>query len=324
MEKTEVTVFCIAYNQQKYIEKTLKSLVEQETSFRYEVLVHDDASTDGTADIIAQYAIQYPHIIRAVVQKENQYSRGRRIVREILMPMSRSEKYVAFCEGDDYWCDKHKLQEQYDALESNPTCSFSSHITRCVDRENMYKGKIFPIPSIKGGIVDKEILIHWELTKYPWLFHTSSFFVRKSVYQEYHRNYHIYAQKFPVGDKPLLLSCLLKGDCYFIDKVMSAYRMGVGVMTNKWNSIDKRLAFNSKCIEAFKGFDEFTEGKYRKDIEYRIRAYEANSLIVQCKYRELYKQHYIDVLKEYTIKRKIWIVMGILFPRLIRRVELGK
>ena len=113
-----VSVLCTAYNHEKYIRSALDGFVNQKTNFRYEVLINDDASTDHTAAIIAEYEAKHPDIIKPVYQTENQYSKGVSITKSILFPQSKG-KYTAICEGDDYWCDENKLQKQVDFLESH-------------------------------------------------------------------------------------------------------------------------------------------------------------------------------------------------------------
>lgn len=114
-----LTVHTLAYNQAPYIRKCLEGIVLQRTNFKFEAIVHDDASTDGTADIIREYAERYPDIIRPIIETENQFSKpGAPIVG--IMRREMRGKYVAYCEGDDYWTDPLKLQKQVDILESRP------------------------------------------------------------------------------------------------------------------------------------------------------------------------------------------------------------
>ncbi|XKE44005.1 glycosyltransferase family 2 protein [Halomonas organivorans] len=120
-----VSILCITYNHAHYIEKTMSSFLAQVTRFSFEVLIHDDASTDGTSDIITKYHENYPNIIKPIIQKENQYTKGNMIYDE-LKRRARG-KYIAFCEGDDYWTDINKLQIQHDFLESHPDISVSGH-----------------------------------------------------------------------------------------------------------------------------------------------------------------------------------------------------
>lgn len=118
-----VSICCTAYNHEKYLAQTLESFLSQRCNFAYEILIHDDVSTDRTADIIREYAARYPHIIRPMFQTQNQYSRGVPINETFNFPRARG-KYIALCEGDDYWCDPDKLQRQIAHMESDPGCTF--------------------------------------------------------------------------------------------------------------------------------------------------------------------------------------------------------
>jgi len=114
-----VSVSCATYNHEKYIRKTLEGFLMQRTQFRFEILINDDASTDGTPNIVREYEHKYPDLIFPLYQKENQYSKGIVISPTYNWPRARG-KYIALCEGDDYWTDPLKLQKQVDFLENNP------------------------------------------------------------------------------------------------------------------------------------------------------------------------------------------------------------
>lgn len=118
-DKILVSIYCMAYNHEKYIRQTLEGFVNQKTNFKFEVIIHDDASKDHTAEIIKEYERRYPNIIYPIFQKENQYSQKKPIISTFICPKIRG-KYIAVCEGDDYWCDMNKLQKQVDFLENNP------------------------------------------------------------------------------------------------------------------------------------------------------------------------------------------------------------
>lgn len=115
-----VSILCQTYNQQDYIAQCLDSLINQQCDFPYEILVHEDASPDGTAAIVRDYEARYPEIIKPIYQTVNQYNVG--IVRKYQLPRVRGQ-YVAFCEGDDYWLDPGKLARQVAYLEAHPECS---------------------------------------------------------------------------------------------------------------------------------------------------------------------------------------------------------
>jgi len=118
-----VSICCTAYNHEKYIAQALDSFLAQKCDFPFEILVHDDVSTDRTADIIRDYAARYPDIVKPMFQQENQYSRGVPINETFNFPRARG-KYIALCECDDFWCDNEKLQRQIAHMESDPGCTF--------------------------------------------------------------------------------------------------------------------------------------------------------------------------------------------------------
>ena len=133
MENTEnnklpliVTIQCLVYNHESFLRQCLDGFVMQKTSFRFEVIVHDDASTDGSAAIIREYADKYPEIIKPIFETENLYSKRDGSLRRVMYRNTRG-KYVAICEGDDYWTDPYKLQKQVDFLESHPDYVMCSH-----------------------------------------------------------------------------------------------------------------------------------------------------------------------------------------------------
>lgn len=121
-----VSIRCLAYNHEKYIRETLEGFVMQKTNFRFEAIVHDDASTDATAELIREYAEKYPDIIKPIYETENQYSKKDGSLFRISHEACKG-KYIAFCEGDDYWTDPYKLQKQVDFLESHPDYVMCSH-----------------------------------------------------------------------------------------------------------------------------------------------------------------------------------------------------
>ncbi len=123
-----VTIKCMVYNHEKFLRQCLDGFVMQKTTFPFEAIVHDDASTDGSAAIIREYAEKYPDIIKPIYETENQYSKKDGSIHRIIEAAAHPDsKYFAFCEGDDYWTDPDKLQLQVDFLESHPDFSICSH-----------------------------------------------------------------------------------------------------------------------------------------------------------------------------------------------------
>ncbi|MBI6709739.1 glycosyltransferase family 2 protein [Pseudomonas syringae] len=131
-----LSIVCPAYNQEGFIAQTLDGLLSQQTDFRYEILINDDASTDATARIIAHYAERHPTIIRPFYQQINQYSQGRACVPG-LFGEARG-RYIAYCEADDYWTDPQKLQQQVDFLEAHPDYVITYHDAFVFDDHGQY------------------------------------------------------------------------------------------------------------------------------------------------------------------------------------------
>ena len=128
IKNIKVVVWCLAYNQARFIRNALDGFVMQKTNFSFEVIVHDDKSTDGTTDIILEYAKRYPDIIIPVIEAENQWTRGGLVrIIDILNDKYRNAPYIAFCEGDDYWTSPYKLQKQVDFLDKEPQYSMCFH-----------------------------------------------------------------------------------------------------------------------------------------------------------------------------------------------------
>lgn len=126
-QEVMVTVLCLTYNHMAYIKQCLDGFLMQDTSFKFEVIVHDDASTDGTTEILKEYVLKYPDIIRPIIETENQYTKVGFSGMFLQMSRKSNGKYIALCEGDDYWTDPYKLQKQVDFLESHPDYVMCSH-----------------------------------------------------------------------------------------------------------------------------------------------------------------------------------------------------
>ena len=128
-----VSISCITFNHEPFIRDCLDSFLTQETDFPVEVLIHDDASTDQTPSVIREYEARYPHIIKPIYQVQNQYSQGKKPNLDFNFPRAKG-KYIATCEGDDYWTDPSKLQLQVDFLDNNPDFVMCFHDAKATDR----------------------------------------------------------------------------------------------------------------------------------------------------------------------------------------------
>ncbi|OUO91806.1 hypothetical protein B5F40_02950 [Gordonibacter sp. An230] len=227
-----VTVCVTAYNHEKYIEQCLDGIIMQETNFAFEVIVHDDASTDGTSQIIGCYKRRYPNKIVTILQAENQFQQGRSILKEFIFPLAKG-RYIAFCEGDDYWTDPKKLQKQVEYLDSHADCVAVYHGCEVVDEFNRNALTSRPIytPRTSGRYTNLDFALG---KTYPG--QTASLVLRRSVYDG--------SEEFPIedywglqvnGDAKTLLLCLTKGEVYVIGDVMSVHRV-IQTFGSSWSA----------------------------------------------------------------------------------------
>jgi glycosyltransferase involved in cell wall biosynthesis len=258
-----VSVFCTVYNHEKYLRKCLEGFVMQKTNFKFEVIVHDDASTDHSADIIREYEQKYPEIIRPIYQTENQYSQKVGITKTFMMPLARG-KYFANCEGDDYWCDENKLQMQFDIMEAHPDCHLCVHRVHGISEAGKLLNKEFPADSVsvKEGVISTEDFLKIILRTYA--FQTSSYFRRMEDVIEYLQNPPQFKIVSDVGDEPILLYFALLGNVYYIDRAMSCYRLlSVGSWSSKQaRDMNKRISHFKSMVQMYDLFDEYTAHKY--------------------------------------------------------------
>ena len=183
--KPLVVINCITYNHERYLRDALEGFVMQKTDFPFVAIVHDDASTDGTATIVREYAEKYPDIILPIYESENQYSKRDGSLGRVMRKARNATgaKYIAMCEGDDYWTDPLKLQKQVNALEAHPECSIALNRVQAVDSEKNILRKTFPPfdDFNDDEVVDLDDLVESEFKKGNWTFHTSSFFYRAEL-----------------------------------------------------------------------------------------------------------------------------------------------
>lgn len=269
-----VSICCATYNHEKYIRQALDGFVKQKTNFKYEILIHDDASTDKTADIIREYEEKYPGLIKPIYQTENQYSKKVPVTWTYQYPRAKG-KYIAFCEGDDFWCSDTKLQEQYDIMESYPNVVFCAHKVGLVTENGEDSGDTYPQESIglSEGIITSEMFVKMLIGDNVYPFQTTSYFLRGQMFSKLLNEKPDFFLKQPVGDMALMWFFSINGDAYYIDKEYSKYRKGV---PGSWSERQKKskLFFadiHDKRIEAYEAFNLYTKEKYKKWIKRNIQ-----------------------------------------------------
>lgn len=251
-----VTFLCITYNQEDYIEQSIIGFLKQKTLFPYEILIHDDSSTDGTRDIIESYRLRYPNIIRCIYQTDNKYSQG---LSPILIAAKECKSdYIAICEGDDYWVNENKIQNQFDFMMKDTSISMVVSPGRLES-----KGKILSQTQGFYGPKSKVIAAQDILNISGQFAPTASYLIKKE--------YLICSMEFfidaPVGDLFIELYSAALGKLVYFPEVSSVYRLASknsftnqmlkGELTSKVKfilSMEKAIE-KSKKIEALKELD---------------------------------------------------------------------
>jgi len=217
-----VSVCCATFNHAKWIEDAICGFLAQKTDFAFEIIVRDDASIDGTTDIVLDYASRYPNIIRPIVNEFNQYSIG--IAPAKAWPLVARGKYIALCEGDDFWIVTDKLQKQCDLMRLNADAVMSVALTHCfIDNGGILQYQ-------QTTTAPEHSLIDFDDLSYRY-FHTSTFFIRLDAYSEVIKNY----WRKGVFDDTALIACLITlGPFVALSEVVSVYRItGRGVYSSR-------------------------------------------------------------------------------------------
>lgn len=268
MNKTPlVSILCATYNQKDYIAQTIEGFLMQKVNFPIEIIIHDDASTDGTAEIVRKYQAEHPNLIKGIYQTENQYSKKAGVWKNFIYPCATG-KYIAECEGDDYWTDPNKLQKQVDFLESHPDYSACVHRCKCLDcRTNSFSESIPRTETQERDFFLTEIILggggFWGtntlVCRFDFLPDCDAEFWKLS----------------PVGDFPHALSLATRGKIRYLPQEMSVYRL---FAKGSWSSrtlsgpeaYNRRSTHIDKMRESLKAFDKHTNFEYSKFIQEKI------------------------------------------------------
>ncbi len=321
MDEIMVSVDCLVYKHEKYLRKCLDSLVNQKTDFKYEILVHDDASPDGSPNIIKEYEEKYPDLIVPIYQTENQFSKI-----EIDMcwafqfPRARG-KYIAFCEGDDYWTDEYKLQKQFDAMEAHPECSFCTHRVAVVSEDDKETDQSFPEKPLDSGVYDERGFLDMVAIKHS--FQTSSYFIRADILKKWLKegsSIPKFVLTMPVGDKALLWLGAASGKLYYLNDTMSHYRTA---SVGSWSATTEKdreygVDYRKKIIKASEEFNEFTDYRFDDIMKDQIVQRELTIELIQRNYKKMLSSKYKKYFRQYPLKLRLKCIIGAFCPWVVR------
>lgn len=253
-EKIKVVIRCLTFNHAPYIRRCLEGFVTQQTDFKFKALIHDDASTDGTGDIVREYARRYPDLIVPLIETENQYSKQDGSLARILNAAiaDLAPEYIAMCEGDDYWTDPLKLQKQVDFLDANP--DYGLVHTACV---KLCDGKLQPVANrpFSGEVFDA-------LLRHEFFINTLTTCFRRDTFDSIDKTYQ--TRRFKMGDYPMWLEMARITKIGYLNEVTAVYRVLENSASHSKNRI-KSLEFKRNVYE----IKEYFIDRYCPESDYR-------------------------------------------------------
>lgn len=276
-EEPLVSVCCLVYNHAPYLRECFEGFVMQKTNFPIEILVHDDASTDGSQEIIKEYTAKYPTLFKPIYQKENQYSKGIGISATYQFPRAKG-RYIALCEGDDYWIDPYKLQKQVDFLELHTEYRICCHNAYIINHysDNV---KIYPF----NVFLEKKTYVMEDIILNNWFVPTASIMLTKEVVKEYQ----LFAAEHKVFNGDYSLQIIALNDnykLYYSNDMMSVYRLHKGGVS----MIDLKK-MNEYTIETLMMINKYTKNRYRDCIDTKIQ--KLNGLYELERFREFERKN---------------------------------
>lgn len=252
-----VSIKCAVYNHEQYIRQCLEGFVMQKTNFRFEAIVHDDASTDGSAAIIREYAEKYPDIIKPIYEIENQYSKRDGSLTRVMNAACKG-KYIAVCEGDDYWIDPLKLQKQFDFMETH-----SDYILCGTNGLILWDNGVKAPEYFHRRFISMELMPEDVINKWP--FPTASLFYRKELLN--------FSDDFKCriysSDIRLILVALANGRIWSSNAITTIYRLNnnINSSTNRIKSKkDHGLFYIGQMIQLYSSYNEYTNQRFSKDV----------------------------------------------------------
>lgn len=276
MENTKVSIWCLTYNHAAYIKEALDGFLMQKTNFDFNVLIYDDASTDGTSDIVREYQKKYPDIIHAYISPVNTYGKPeRRKILHDLYDQYLTGEYIACCEGDDAWTCEDKLQLQVDFLDKNADCIMTTHAYKRIDYA---ENKTIPqhLCSENRYLLPEEVIL-----RISGSIATASLVARKKVFFRASGGF----PECDVGDIPVHFYSIYHGDIYYFNKEMSIYRyMHKGSWSKEFNGNYEKATCHKLCFMDFlMKYNAYTHERFEKLVWQLMLRYFYDTVSVLCK-----------------------------------------
>ena len=309
--KPLVSIWCPTYNHENYIRDCLSGFVMQKTNFPFEIIVHDDASTDKTQEVIREFEKSYPHLFRCIYQTENQFSKNSAHLPQTMVNNVKG-KYIALTEGDDYWLDPKKLQKQIDFLEKNQDYSICFHNVKVFNEST----QLFVEDELTGDVNSTTTLTELSIRNY---IHTPSV-----VFKNTFKTLPDLFLTAPIGDYPLWCITALSGNLHKMDEEMAVYRIhDKGLMKN---ILDDKLKTKIKVNDGMLPFYEYMFEKsgianFRKTLIGLLIANQ--SYAVRDRNYKLAKKYSANILKKHifqlSFKQLTSVILTFIFPQILRK-----
>lgn len=289
MNEIKVSVFVTVYNHEQYIEQCLESILKQKCSYSYEIIIHDDCSKDASIEKIKNIIDNYPNIKITLLEEKNNLLLISPYEVFYKMLSIAQGKYIAFCEGDDYWDDSSKMQLQYDRMEKNKGAAICVHRVIIYDEaKHKWKNEVPSkslIPFTTGKLNKRYVMTRW--IEHSTYFASNTFFIRKSIYTESIPQYY---QKYIYYDYGNFVHASAHGDIEYIDKCMAVKRVNNPGSLSAYNgAAEIDCEHEKKALDNFSALlietDKFTQYRYHYVIKYKQLQ---NLLKAQCLQKKQY------------------------------------
>ena len=270
-----VSIVCLTFNEEEFVRDTFENFLSQQTSFPFEVLVYDDASQDATPQIIQEYVDKYPDIFKATLYTENNFKKGLGFLGLRVGFQEARGKYIAYCEGDDYWCDDLKLQKQVDFLESHSEYEVCAHETLIRnDYDEKENGTLFSHTNV-NLFIDRRKRQHYTFkdTLTGNIFHISSMMFRNRVI-----DWPVWINDVVALDMVLFMILAERGDIYRLSDIMSVYRHNKHSITCSQTQFGNQIMFNKLSIDLLDKMDVYWSAIYHTKIRQIIARYHTNNM----------------------------------------------
>lgn len=256
----KVSICMITYNHEKYIAQAIEGILMQKTNFDFEIVIGEDCSTDNTRKIISEFSYKYPGKFKLILHKNNIGA----MANQIAVLQYCTGKYIACCEGDDYWTDPYKLQKQVDFLEGNPDFAICHHNVQVIYDDNRKS-------CFSNSSSQKEVTIIEDLAQENYISAVSCVF-RNGLIKEFPE----WFKNTPIGDYPLHMLNSQYGKIKYIPDVMGVYRVHKEGIWGGKNSIYQ----SEKLVELIDLMKNYFNPKINK-ILLNVQSNICNSLIMQ-------------------------------------------